>query len=70
MDNSDISALVLPDQKFVPHNQRVNGTIADAIHAYESRGVPLRQLLSDYLAVITEPYQLQEALNPWRHMSV
>lgn len=63
-----ISALVLHDQKLVPHNQRVNGTIADAIHAYESRGVPLRQLLSDYLAVITEPYQLREAVNPWRYI--
>ena len=67
MDDT-INLLSFPNQKLEPHYHRINGTIAEAIHAYEARGVPLQQLLSDYLDVITDPYQLSKAVNPWAHI--
>ena len=63
-----MDCLKIEHQKFEPHHQKINGTLAEAIRAYESRGVPLRQLLTDYNDVITEPYELMNAVNPWQHI--
>ena len=56
-------------QKTTYYKHKLNGTIADAIKQYECRGVPLRQMISDYLDVITYPDELQEAINPWQHIN-
>ena len=64
-----INDFSIPQQKTAYYNHKLNGTIADAINEYERRGVPLRQLLSDYLDVITYPDELQKAINPWQHIN-
>lgn len=56
-------------QTLKQHNQRINGTILNAINSYESRGVPLKQLLSDYNDVISYQYELKKAVNPWQYLN-
>ena len=62
----DVIISALSKNRLITYNQKVNGTIAEAIHAYESRGVSLHQLLTDYCDVITAPYELMNAVNPWQ----
>ena len=51
----------------VIYSHKVNGTILDAIKQYESRGVPLIQLLTDYNDVISGS-NIREAINPWEYL--
>lgn len=54
---------------YEPYHHVINGTISEAIKAYEANGVPLRQLLSDYNDVLTYPSELKKALNPWLYLT-
>ena len=61
------SLLTLKKTSLEIYNHRVNGTILDAIKQYEARGVPLKQLLSDYNDVISGS-NIKEAINPWEYL--
>ena len=45
---------------------KTNGTIKAAIETYEKLGVSPKQLLTDYNAILTNPEELDEAVNPWQ----
>lgn len=51
-----------------PYSQRINGTILNAIKKYESMGVPLNQLLSDYNDVMSGS-NIRDAINPWEYIN-
>ena len=56
-------------QALLQYNQRINGTILNAINSYENRGVPLNQLLSDYSDIISYQNELKKAVNPWQYIN-
>ena len=58
----------LKGAKFESYSNKINGTIKEAIKQYESRGVSLNQLLSDYNAVISGP-NIRKAINPWEYLN-
>lgn len=57
--------LDLSSKKITLYTQKVNDTIASAIKLYESNGVPLRQLMTDFNSVLSHPDELKKAYNPW-----
>ena len=54
--------------KYEVHTYPINGKISNAIKAYETNGVPLRQLLSDLDDVTTHPEDLKMAVNAWEYL--
>ena len=56
---------MLFDSKTIPSVKiRINGKITKAINAYRDKKVPMRALLTDYLAVMSKYDALAEAENP------
>lgn len=49
---------------------KTNGTIKAAIEIYEKLGVSHRQLLTDYNAILTNPDELEKAVNPWESLHI
>ena len=46
---------------------KINGTIKRAVGEYRKKMVPMRQLLTDFLAVKSKGDKLAEAENPWAY---
>ena len=57
------------DDQLEKWNHKINGTISEALNTYKKKGVPFRQLLSDYLDVLTYPEELKAATNPWLYIN-
>ena len=47
---------------------KINGTIKEVIDIYNRNFVPMRELATDYLAVLSNGDELIKAVNPWAHL--
>ena len=54
------------ESKIIPAVKlKINGRIKKAVEAYKKKKVPMRVMLTDFLAVKSKQDELAEADNPW-----
>ena len=56
------------ESKIIPAVKlKINGRIKKAVEAYKKKKVPMRVMLTDFLAVKSKQDELAEADNPWAY---